>query len=279
MMQDRGLEGLIIGVPAARRAAETVKLIERWGGTAIVGPTVQEVPVADEGPVVEATRHLIAAPATWVVHLTGVGTKRWLDIADRAGLHETLLNTLQSARLIPRGAKANTVLKANKLEAAWIPEGETSKEIADWLTPQINQGQTVGLQRHGEPVPGLTNVLHQAGANVIELATYRWEIPEDRTPAEALVDALITGKASALVITSAPQVKNLFRVADDQGKRHALGAALRDGVYLAAVGTVAAAALRVEGLAPDLVANPPRMGALIRSLAGARAEVLEKTAR
>lgn len=269
----------MVGVPAGRKASETAKLIERWGGTALLGPTVEEVPVADEEPVVEATRQLIDAPAAWVVHLTGVGTKRWLDIAERANLYTNLIETLKSARLIPRGAKANTVLKANELRAEWIPAGETSKEIAEWLAPQINPGDTVGVQRHGESVPGLTGALTRAGARVLELATYRWEIPQDRAPAQALVRALIDGSAAALVITSAPQVRHLVLVADDLALKEELVAALRDRVYLASVGTVASASLHELGLAPDLEADPPRMGALMRALAAARSEVLEKPAR
>lgn len=273
---DRGLAGLVIGVPAARRATETARLIERWGGTPLVGPTVEEVPVEDEAPVIRATGDLIAAPARWVVHMTGVGTRRWFDIALRAGLHEPLLQVLGAARLIPRGAKANDVLKSNKLKAEWIPSTETSREITEWLAPQIRPGDTVGLQRHGEAVPGLSGTLAGAGATVIELATYRWEIPQDRAPAQALVKALAGGTCGALVITSAPQVRNLFRVAESMGYREELLEALRRRVYLAAVGVVAASALKELDLAPDLVARPARLGALIRGLAGARQEILGK---
>lgn len=273
------LRGLVIGVPAGRRATETAKLIERWGGAPLLGPTVEEVPVTDEGPVVQATQELIDAPATWVVHLTGVGTTRWLDIAQRAGIEQPLLDTLKSAKLVPRGAKANAVLKAHGLEAEWIPAGETSREISDWLSPQIKPGDTVGVQRHGEGVPGLTNSLYEAGAQVIQLATYRWEIPQDRGPAELLVKALIDCTVSALVITSAPQVRNLVLVADALGLRDQLIGALRDHVYLASVGTVASSSLEELLLEPNLTADPPRMGALIRALAGARQDVLGKSTR
>lgn len=274
-----GLQGIVVGVPAGRRATETAKLIERRGGAALLGPTVEEVPVADAAPVIEATRKLIAAPAAWVVHLTGVGTRRWLDLAEQSGLGESLLDTLSAARLIPRGAKANSVLKANGLRAEWIPSGETSKEIAEWLGPQIRPGETVGVQRHGESVPGLTGALTQAGARVIELVTYRWEIPQDRAPAQALVTALIDGTAGALVITSAPQVRHLVVVAEDLALKEDLVRALRDHVYLASVGTVASASLLELGLRPDLEADPPRMGALVRALAAARSDVLRKSGR
>jgi uroporphyrinogen-III synthase len=273
----RALEGLVIGVPAARRATETAKLIERWGGIPLVGPTVEEVQVEDDEPVLRASRELIEAGVAWSIHLTGVGTRRWFEAAARGGILDPLLSALGAARRIPRGQKASSALKSYGLGFTWIPEGETSKEIAEWLAPQISAGDVVSLQRHGEPVPGLSDPLEETGARVIDVITYRWEIPTDRRPAERLVKALVDGEAHALVITSAPQVRHLFLVAEGLGLREELEAALAAHVYLAAVGVVAAAALEREGLAADLVAQPPRLGALVRALAEARAAVDAKS--
>jgi hypothetical protein len=47
-------------------------------------------------------------------------------------------------------------------------------------------------------------------------------------------------------------------------------------VFLASVGSVASVSLEERGLAPGLVASPPRLGALLRSLAAAREQVLAK---
>lgn len=273
-----GLAGLVIGVPAARRAEETAKLIRRWGGSALIGPTVEEVPVEDPGPVIQATREVIDAPAGWSVHLTGVGTRRWFDIAGDHDLLEPLIATLGRVRVVARGAKASSALRSYQLEPEWIPEGETSREIASWMQDKVAPGDVVAVQRHGEAVPGLTSPLVEAGARIIELATYRWEIPADRRPAEELVNALIQGRVHALVLTSAPQMRNLFRVAEDTGSGEELHRAFQEHVFVASVGVVASEALHERGLTPGLVAHPPRMGALIRSLAGARQQILDKTA-
>jgi uroporphyrinogen-III synthase len=274
-----GLAGMVIGVPAARRSAETARLIERWGGTPLVGPTVEEVEVADPAPVVRATREVIDAPAGWSVHLTGVGTRRWFGIAEDHGLLEQLLATLGRAQIVARGQKASTTLRKYGLEPAWIPEGETSREIAGWMKGRVAEGDVVALQRHGERVPGLTDSLEEAGARVIELATYHWEIPADREPANHLVRELAAGRVDALVITSAPQVRNLFKVAEALGMENELQDALQSQVFLASVGQVASVSLQERGLAPGLEAQPPRLGALLRSLAGAREQVLAKAGR
>ncbi|HVL50784.1 MAG TPA: uroporphyrinogen-III synthase [Actinomycetota bacterium] len=272
-----GLAGLVIGVPAARRAAETARLIRRWGGTPLVGPTVEEVEVEDPGPVVEATREVLEAPATWSVHLTGVGTRRWFSIAEGHGLLDPLLAVLSRARLIARGQKSSTALRGYGLQPDWIPAGETSREISEWMSGKVDAGATVALQRHGEPVPGLTGPLEATGARVVELATYRWEIPRDRGPAEQLVGEIAGGRVHALVITSAPQVRNLFRVAENLGSAPKLHNALESRVFLASVGTVASTSLEERGISADLVAQPARLGALLRSLAAAREQILDKS--
>lgn len=267
---------MVIGVPAGRRANETAKLIERWGGIALLGPTVEEVEVGDPALVLQATREVIASPAAWSVHLTGVGTKRWFAIAKDHDLLDPLLAALGRARVVARGQKASSALRSFGLAPEWVPEGETSVEIAAWMQDKVAEGDVVAVQRHGERVPGLTDPLQQAGARVLELVTYRWEIPADREPANHLVGELAAGRVHALVITSAPQLRNLFEVARDIDMEQDLQDALRNKVFLASVGSVASVSLEERGLAPGLVAHPPRLGALVRSLAAAREQVLAK---
>ena len=90
-MEEQPLHGILVAVPATRRAAETEALIRRWGGTCIVGPLLEEVPVEDEAPLRSATEEVLSAPATWSVHLTGVGTRRWFARAAEWGFREQLL--------------------------------------------------------------------------------------------------------------------------------------------------------------------------------------------
>jgi len=267
---------MVIGVPAGRRANETARLIERWGGAALLGPTVEEVEVTDPAQVLQATREVVDSPAAWSVHLTGVGTRRWFGIAKEHELLEVLLATLGRSRVVARGQKASSALRSFGLAPEWVPEGETSKEIADWMQDKVAEGDVVAVQRHGERVPGLTDRLQQAGARVVELATYHWEIPADRGPANHLVRELAGGRVHALVITSAPQMRNLFEVARDIDLEQDLQDALCNKVFLASVGSVASVSLEERGLTPGLVAHPPRLGALLRSLAAAREQILLK---
>jgi uroporphyrinogen-III synthase len=274
-----GLDGLTVGVPAARRAIETARLVERWGGTPLVGPTVREVTASDPGPVLGATRRIIESQLRWSVHLTGVGTRRWFALAEEGGLRDELLGKLRGAGAIARGQKAKAALAEVGIQPVWIPEGETSDEIADWLAPRLTGSVTVAVQLHGEPVPELSGVIASSGAQLIEVQSYTWDFPDDLGPAEELIRALIDQRVHALTITSAPQVKYLDKIAKRMGLEEQLVGTLRDRVFLAAVGVVAAEGLQSLGLKADLIAQPPRMGALVRALAGAREQILAKAGR
>lgn len=270
------LAGLVVGVPAARRAEETAALVRRWGGVPLVGPALQEVPIEDEQPLRDATADVIASRPEWSVHLTGVGTRRWMERAQAWGLLESLRETLRDSCLVARGPKAAAALRSYDLQASWMPDDETSREIAAWLGPQVRPGHAVVIQRHGEPVPALEKALEAAGARVIEAAAYHWDLPADRGPAERLVTALVSGEVHTLVVTSAPQARHLFLLARGLGIETELRRALSERVFVGAVGAVAGRGLTQEGVEADLVAEPARLGALIRALAASRELVIEK---
>lgn len=274
------LSGLTIAVPAARRAEETAALVRRWGGEPLVAPLLQEVPVPDEAPLRGATEAVIADGVTFSVHLTGAGTRRWFERAEAWGLSKVLLDRLRAARVIPRGQKTSAALAQWGLEAAWVPPGETSAEIAAWLVPQLASTDTVAVQLYGEPLPDFIHDLAGTGASVIEVAPYEWVLPPDpadRAAAEALVSALAKGSVQAIVVTSAVQATHLFTVARGLGCEDALRARLVTSVFTAAVGEVTRQGLEREGVPVDLVASPPRMGALLRALAESADRVRAKS--
>ena len=275
------LTGLRVAVPATRRAEEAAALIRRWGGEPLVAPLLEELPVPDEAPLRAATEAVIASGTTWSVHLTGVGTRRWLERAESWGRLEDLLGALGSSGLIPRGQKAKAALRERGLSPAWVPEGETSSEIAAWLVPQLGQDDTVAVQLFGEPIPSLIEALEGTGATVIEVAPYCWALPDDterRAQAERLVRALAGGEAEALAITSAVQATHLFAVARMLDLEAALRRSLVNRVFTAAVGEVARGGLEREEVPVDLVAHPARLGALVRSLAESAEQVRAKSA-
>jgi uroporphyrinogen-III synthase len=73
-------------------------------------------------------------------------------------------------------------------------------------------------------------------------------------------------RVDALCVTSATQVHNLFSVAEKEGRAAALLEGLQRAV-VAAVGPVAASALRDHGMHVDVEPEHPHMGTMMRDLA------------
>jgi uroporphyrinogen-III synthase len=165
------------------------------------------------------------------------------------------------------------------LEPEWTPPGETSAEMAAWLAPRLGPADTVAVQLYGEPVPGLIGTLSATGARVLEVAPYRWALPVDpiqRKAAEGVVRSIAAGEVQAIVVTSAVQATNLFRVARDLGVEDDLRRSLRERIFTATVGEVSKSGLTREGVPVDFVASPARLGALIRGLAASSEQIRAK---
>src|SRR5258706_427613 len=68
--------------------------------------------------------------------------------------------------------------------------------------------------------------LRDAGADVVEVPVYSWSLPEDERPALRLVDAADADRLDAVTFTSAAAVRNLFRIAERNGRADDLREAL-----------------------------------------------------
>ena len=120
-------------------------------------------------------------------------------------------------------------------------------------------------------------ILAAKGAQVFEIKTYRWGLPDDTTPLQKLIGALDRDEIDVVAFTSASQAVNLFAVAQQGGKedspQQSLGRTL-----VASIGPVCNAALRKLAIRVDLKAQPPKLGPLIDAInaAFARASLLDK---
>jgi uroporphyrinogen-III synthase len=116
------------------------------------------------------------------------------------------------------------------------------------------RGKRVVVQRYGETNRDLQAALVSEGADVIEIVTYRWALPEDTTPLLRLIDALGHDEIDLLAFTSASQASNLFTVAHCDGKEASLKQSLRR-TLVASIGPVCSAALRKFAVRVDIEAH------------------------
>jgi uroporphyrinogen-III synthase len=67
----------------------------------------------------------------------------------------------------------------------------TTREVLAEMHGTPLRGKRVVVQRYGETNRELQAALESEGADVIEIVTYRWGLPEDTTPLLRLIDALV----------------------------------------------------------------------------------------
>jgi uroporphyrinogen-III synthase len=147
-----------------------------------------------------------------------------------------------------------------------IPEPNTWREILAAAGKAIDvAGRCVAVQEYGVTNPELLDGLAARGARVFRVPVYRWALPEDTAPLRAAVRALAAGALDIALFTSATQVEHVARIADEEGVRAALAAALPH-VVVASIGPVCSQALRAHGFPVDLEPAHPRMGQLVREV-------------
>lgn len=242
------LTGFTVGVTAARRAEEFGALLERRGAAVVYAPALRTVPLADDGELLAATRHIVDSAPDVVVTTTAVGFRGWIEAADGWGLGGRLLETLRGAELLARGPKVKGAVRAAGLTEAWSPVSESMTEVLDRLLGEGVAGRRIALQLHGEPLPGFIEPLRAAGAEVVAVPVYRWVDPEDVAPLDRMLDITLARGLDALTFTSAPAAASLLGRAEKRGLLPELLGALRDDVLVACVGPVTAVPLRARGI-------------------------------
>ncbi|WP_205740403.1 uroporphyrinogen-III synthase [Haloactinopolyspora alba] len=262
------LEGFTVAVTAARRREELGSLLERRGARVVQAPAIRIVPLDDDAELLAATRDCVQRPPDIAVATTGIGFRGWMEAADGWDLGESLRDRLSGATLLARGPKARGAVRAAGLTDHWSPESESSAEVLEYLLERDLDGRRVAVQLHGEPLPDFTDALEAAGAEVVPLPVYRWELPEDVTPLARLVESVAAHQVDCVVFTSAPAVASLLELGERAGLADEVDAAFRTGAVMpACVGQVTASRLERAGIT-TVQPRRARIGALVREVAG-----------
>lgn len=265
MSENLPLSGVTIGVTAERKADEFAALLTRRGAHVVLGPSMHTVPLPEDGELAAATTEVLSGPVDFVVAVTGVGFRGWVEAADHNGVGDRLRELLRSATLLARGAKARGAVRGVGLADPWTAPTEESTEILEYLLASGVTGKRVVVQVHGDPMAEFCERLAQAGAEVVAVPVYRWTDPVDPAPLDALIDAVIAGEVDALPFTSAPAAANLFGRADRTERGAALRVAMRERVLVASVGPVTAKPLEAEDV-PYSMSERARTASLVTLL-------------
>ena len=84
----------------------------------------------------------------------------------------------------------------------------TTHEVLAELSNLPLRGKRVVVQRYGETNRELQAALAAKGAEIVEIATYRWGLPDDIAPLQQLIGALDRAEIDVVAFTSASQAVN-----------------------------------------------------------------------
>jgi uroporphyrinogen decarboxylase len=273
--------GLRVAAFESRRADEMARLILRMGGVPSVSPSLREVPLEANPDAVDFAYHLISGQIDVVVLMTGVGLRHLGAQIERRVPRERFLASLSDVTTIARGPKPVAVLKELGITPTWrVPEPNTWREVLATIDrehiPIVNQ--TVAVQEYGLPNASLVAGLEARGAVVRTLKVYQWDFPEDTAPLAANIRSIAAGDVDMALFTSAHQVVNMLRMAEQLNVTQPLRREFRRMV-IASIGPTTSETLRENDLPVDVEPEHSRMGHLVTAAAARGLELRTRKQR
>lgn len=255
-----------IAILENRAGEQLADLVRKYGGTPFSAPALAEIPDIDPVLIAQMVQDWQSNRPDFFIFQTGVGVKALFATTDSLGISEQFLQTLASSIVAVRGTKPSAVLKSRDVRID-LPASApyTTVEVLAALDAYDLTEKLVVVQRYGDTNLELQNALEERGARVMEIATYRWSLPENTQPMIDMMDALAVNAIDMVCFTSASQVHNLFAVAQQLGRNEALRADLNRSM-VASIGPVCTVALHKFGIKVDVEPNPPKLGPFIAAI-------------
>ena len=258
----------LVGVTADRRWEEQADLLRKRGFDVVHAPTMRTIDLAGDPALRSVTESLMRTPPDWLVITTGAGFRSWLEACESWSRRDALVAALRDAgtRVVCRGAKGVSAVRGAGLDVAWRAERETMQEVVAYLQSAVagDGGESVALQLFDPDDHWATQALRQLTPGLVEVPVYRWLLPEDTTPAEQLVAAVVAREVGAVTFTSQPAVRFLFALAERDGLDRALRDAFMADVLAVCVGPVCAEALEECGVTRTVWPDPPRLVPMVK---------------
>ena len=275
-----GFAGLRVLSLESRRAAEMAKLIETYGGAAMLAPSMREIPLESNKEAQEFTRKLLAGGFEIIIFLTGVGARALARVAETVCTRDAFVAALQRVPIVARGPKPVAALKEMGVPVTLaVPEPNTWRELLAVLDRNRDTlalgGKRVAVQEYGAPNPELLAGLAERGAKVTPVPVYEWGLPEDTAPLRQAAAALACGEIDVALFTTSVQVIHLLKIAGEMNLQEGVRQAFAH-VLVGSIGPVTSEELRAHGIAADFEPSHPKMGILVNEVAQRSAELLSR---
>ena len=255
-------EGLRVLAFESRRATEIAELIRRQQGTAIVAPSLREVPIESNTEAFSFADRLQAGQFDMMICLTGVGTRALARVI------ESRIDFPAALRLITvvaRGPKPAAALRElNVPVTIAVPEPNTWRELLTAVAERPER--QVAVQEYGRPATELLDGLRAQGREVNPVRVYQYDLPENTEPLRDAALRLANRDVDVAIFTTAVQIDHLIRIARELGCESETLAGLNAAV-VASIGPTTTEALEEFEIIPDMMPTHPKMGFLIKEAA------------
>jgi uroporphyrinogen-III synthase len=258
-------DGLRVLALESRRADEIATLIRKQGGVPFVAPSMREVPLEDNNEAFEFGERLLAGAYDCVILLTGVGTRTlWKALLTRYA-EADLKAALSRITVVVRGPKPSAALRELGVTPnVLVPEPNTWRETLQTMSSRSEK--RVVVQEYGKSNPDLLDGLRAQGREVSSVRIYGWDLPEDTAPLREAARRLAAKEADAILLTTATQLVNLMRIAEEEGNAPAVRETLA-GIFIGSIGPTTSEALEDYGLKATFEPSHPKMGLLVNEAA------------
>jgi len=266
-----GFDGLRVLSLESRRGTEMARLIETYGGEAVVAPSMREVPLESNVRAVEFVGKLAGKQFDMVIFLTGVGTRALARVAESVCPREEFVAALRGVSVVARGPKPIAALREMGVAVTLAaPEPNTWRELLGAFDERRDSlplaGRRVAVQEYGASNPELLAGLAERGAVVTTVPVYQWALPEDLEPLREGARKIAGGEIDVALFTTSIQVTHLLQVAAEMK----LEDEVRRGfarIVVASIGPMTSEELKAEGFPADIEASHPKMGFLVKEAA------------
>jgi uroporphyrinogen-III synthase len=278
-----GLDGLRVLSLESRRSGEMTKLIESYGGRAMVAPSMREVPLESNTEALEFGRALAAGGFDMVIFLTGVGTRALARVIESIYPVDRFAAALRKVGIVARGPKPVAALKELGVPVTLaVPEPNTWRDLLRALDENKQslplRGRSVAVQEYGAANRELLAGLAERGARVTRVPVYQWALPEDVGPLRGAVDAIAGAEIDMALFTTSVQVVHLLEVARRMNREQDLRRGFA-AIVVGSIGPVTSEELRRQGFHVDFEPSHPKMGFLVNEAAKHAGAMLDRKRR
>lgn len=247
------LDGRTILVTRAKsQAKEFGETLELAGATIVYFPTIEITPPDSWVECDTAFRHLHTYDLIAFTSANAVES----FFARALTADGWSLSTIRQKRVFAVGEKTRRALESHGCKTEGLPEKATAEMLGHLLRQFELQGKRVLLPRGNLGTQVLPKLLRQSGATVDEVIVYATRKPEIKN-VESIHEMLANRAIDAVSFFSPSSVGNFIDL---------LPTANLDGVAIAAIGDVTAAAAQQAGLRVDVIPPNPTSESMVSSL-------------